>query len=103
MAVSEDGCVDDEQEFPPESSEPPDDSGVRIRALNGWTLVVRTDLATRLVTLDTEDAEGTLVGSRVLGTDDSQRLVDALHEALEKSRISGGPVVLDVSRVIGRD
>lgn len=102
-AVSDDRAVDDEDEFPAGSIEPPGSAGVRIPASNGWTIVMRTDVQTRLMTLDTEDINGTLVGTRVLGTDDVQRLVDALNEALERNRISGGPVILDVSQVIGRD
>lgn len=102
-AVGEDGCVDDEEELPAGSIEPPGSSGVRIRGVNGWTIVVRTDAATRLVSLDTEDPEGRLVGNRILGTDDCQRLVDALHVALEQNRASGGPVMIDISQVIGRD
>lgn len=100
--VSDYGEVDDE-EFPTEPIRSPGDDGVRIRGVNGWTIIVRTDLATRLVSLDTEDPEGRLVGNRILGTDDCQRLVDALHAALEQNRTSGGPVMIDVSQVIGRD
>lgn len=66
-------------------------------------MTVWTDPATRLATLDSENPEGVLVGSRVLGTDDVQRIVDALNAGLEQARTSGGPVTLDVSRVIGRD
>lgn len=102
-AVGEDRYVDDEEEFPAESVESPGSSGVRIRGVNGWTIIVRTDSATRLVSLITEDPEGRLVGNRVLGTDDCQRLVDVLHVALEQNRESGGPVVIDISQVIGRD
>jgi hypothetical protein len=101
--VGHDRRVDDEEEFPAESVEPPGGSGVRIRGVNGWTIIVRTDQMTRLVSLDTEDPEGRLVGNRVLGTDDCQRLVDALHTALEQNRTSGGPVMIDISQVIGRD
>lgn len=101
--VGDDRCVDDEEELPAEPIESPGNKGVRIRGVNGWTIIVRTDLATRLVSLDTEDPEGRLVGTRVLGTDDCQRLVDALHTALEQNRTSGGPVMIDVSQVIGRD
>lgn len=99
-AVGDDTRVDEEDQIP---AEPSNNSGVRIRSMNGWTLVVRTDLATRLVSLDTEDPDGKLIGSRILGTDDCQRLVEALHEALEHSRAYGGPVMIDVSQVIGRD
>lgn len=99
-AVSDDKLVDDENEFPTESS---DDQGVRINALNGLTIIVRTDLATRLTTLDLENAEGVLVASRVLGGEDLQRLVDALSAASERAQNSEGPVVVDVSEVIGRD
>jgi hypothetical protein len=102
-AVSDDRLMDDDNEFPTESIEPSDDPGVRISALNGATIIVRTDLATRLVTLDLEDPEGMLVASRVLGGEDLQRLVDALTEASERSQTSDGPVVVDVSQVIGRD
>ena len=102
-AVSHDRCVDDEEEFPEEAIERPDSSTVRIRSVNGWTLIVRRDEATRLVSLGTEDSEGRLVGSRILGMDDCQLLVHALHEALEQTRTSGGPVMIDVSQVIGRD
>ncbi len=95
-AVSDDRFMDDDNEFPI-------DPGVRISALNGATIIVRTDLATRLVTLDLEDPEGMLVASRVLGGEDLQRLVDALTEASERAHTSDGPVVVDVSQVIGRD
>jgi hypothetical protein len=101
-AVSDDRGMDDE-DLPAGSIDSPGSSGVRIRGVNGWTIIVRTDHATRLVSLDTEDPEGRLVGNRVLGTDDCQRLVDALHAALEQNRTSGGPVMIDVSQVIGRD
>ena len=102
-AVSDDRRVDDEEQLFDESVESPAGSGIRIRGVNGWTIIVQTDLVTRLVSLDTEDPEGRLVGSRILGTDDCQRLVDALHTALEQNRTSGGPVMIDVSQVIGRD
>ncbi|MBV9029495.1 MAG: hypothetical protein JO364_04125 [Pseudonocardiales bacterium] len=92
--------MDDENEFPAGSS---DDPGVRISALNGLTIIVRTDLATRLTTLDLEDAEGVLVASRVLGGEDLQRLVDALSVASQRAQTSDVPVVVDVSEVIGRD
>ncbi|HET9256173.1 MAG TPA: hypothetical protein VFO16_13365 [Pseudonocardiaceae bacterium] len=95
--------MDDEQEFPAESIQRPDSATVRIRSVNGWTLIVSSDPATRLVSLGTEDAEGRLVGSRILGVDDCQLLVNALHTALEQNRTSGGPVMIDVSQVIGRD
>ncbi|MEO7196529.1 MAG: hypothetical protein ABIZ05_17220, partial [Pseudonocardiaceae bacterium] len=98
--VGDDGLVDDENEFPTDSS---DDPGVRIHALNGLTIIVRTDLATRLTTLDLENAEGVLVASRVLGGEDLQRLVDALTVASERAQTSDVPVVVDVSEVIGRD
>ncbi|MGH3721146.1 MAG: hypothetical protein ACRDRI_20310 [Pseudonocardiaceae bacterium] len=99
-AVGDDGLVDDENEFPDESS---DDPGVRISALNGLTIIVRGDRLTRLTTLDLEDAEGVLVASRVLGGEDLQRLVDALGLASERAQTSDVPVVVDVSEVIGRD
>lgn len=102
-AVRDHRFMDDNNEFHPESIEPSDDPGVRISALNGATIIVRTDLATRLVTLDLEDPEGMLVASRVLGGEDLQRLVDALTEASERAHNSDGPVVVDVSQVIGRD
>ncbi|MGH3781613.1 MAG: hypothetical protein ACRDRO_13570 [Pseudonocardiaceae bacterium] len=95
--------MDDEDEFPTESIGSPGSPAVRIRGTNGWTMTVWTDPATRLATLDSENPEGVLVGSRVLGTDDVQRIVDALNAGLEQARTSGGPVVLDVSQVIGRD
>jgi hypothetical protein len=95
-AVGDDRFMDDDNEFPI-------DPGVRISALNGATIIVRTDLTTRLTTLDLEDPEGMLVASRVLGGEDLQRLVDALTEASERSQTSDGPVVVDVSEVIGRD
>lgn len=101
--VSDDRFMDDDKEFHPESVEPSDDPGVRISALNGATIIVRTDLATRLITLDLEDPAGILVASRVLGGEDLQRLVDALTDASERSHNSDGPVVVDVSQVIGRD
>jgi hypothetical protein len=93
--------VDDENEFP--TSEPPASPGVRISALNGCTIIVNTDPQTRLTTLGLEDSEGVLVASRVLGGDDLQRLVDALTVASEQAEVSGAPVVVDVSQVIGRD
>jgi hypothetical protein len=102
-AVGHDRCVDDKEEFPADGIERPDSSTVRIRSVNGWTLIVRRDPATRLVSLGTEDSEGRLVGSRILGMDDCQLLVNALHEALEQNRTSGEPVMIDVSQVIGRD
>ncbi|MBV9163914.1 MAG: hypothetical protein JO281_20740 [Pseudonocardiales bacterium] len=102
-AVRDDRFVDDENEFPTESTEPSSTPGVRITALNGATIIVRTDLATRLTTLDLEDPEGVLVASRVLGGEDLQRLVDALTVASEQSQTSDVPVVVDVSEVIGRD
>ncbi|MDQ2884019.1 MAG: hypothetical protein M3Y48_23430 [Actinomycetota bacterium] len=92
--------MNDEDEFPTESIGSPGSPAVRIRGTNGWTMTLRTDPATRLATLDSENPEGVLVGTRVLGTDDVQRIVDALNE---QARTSGGPVVLDVSQVIGRD
>ena len=102
-AASDDRSVDDDNEFPAGSTERSDSSSIRIRSVNGWTLIVRTDQATRLVSLGTEDPEGNLVGNRILGTDDCQLLVDALHAALEQNRTSGGPVMIDISQVIGRD
>jgi hypothetical protein len=105
-AVGDDRAVDDENEFPTESSESFESSGssgVRISALNGSTIIVRTDPATRLATLDWEDPDGVLVASRVLGGEDLQLLVDALAAASERSQTSDGPVVIDVSQVIGRD
>jgi hypothetical protein len=95
--------VDDEDEFPTESIEPPVSAGVRISTLNGWTIIVRTDPVTRLTTLDSENPEGMLVGSRVLDVDDLHLLRDALITASEQAAASNGPVVLDVSKVIGRD
>jgi hypothetical protein len=102
-AAGDDRSVDDDNEFPAGSIERSDNSGIRIRSVNGWTLIVRTDQATRLVSLSTEDPEGNLVGSRILGTDDCHLLVNALHAALEQIRTSGGPVMIDISQVIGRD
>jgi hypothetical protein len=102
-AVGDDRVVDDENEFPTESLESSGSSGVRISALNGSTIIVRTDPATRLATLDWEDPDGVLVASRVLGGEDLQLLVDALAAASERSQTSDGPVVVDVSQVIGRD
>ena len=102
-AVGDDRFVDDENEFPAEWTEPSDSPGVRITAVNGATIIVRTDLATRLATLDLEDPEGVLVASRVLGGEDLQLLVDALTAASERSQTSDVPVVVDVSEVIGRD
>lgn len=102
-AVGHDRCVDDEEGIAPDGIERSDSSTVRIRSVNGWTLIVRRDSAMRLVSLGTEDAEGNLVGSRILGMDDCQLLVEALRTALEQNRISGGPVMIDVSQVIGRD
>lgn len=95
--------MDNENEFPHESIEPSDSPGVRISALNGWTIIVRTDQTTRLTTLDLEDPEGVLVASRVLGGEDLRRLVDALGVASERAQTSDVPVVVDVSQVIGRD
>ncbi|MDQ3763012.1 MAG: hypothetical protein M3460_15605 [Actinomycetota bacterium] len=95
--------MDHEDEFPTESIRPPDSDGVRINALNGCTIIVRTDPTTRLTTLDLEDADGMLVASRVLGGDDLQRLVDALSTASKQAQTSDVPVVVDVSKVIGRD
>jgi len=95
--------VDDEDEFPTESIEPPGSAGVRISTMNGWTLIVRTDPETRLTTLDSENPEGMLVGSRVLDVEDLHRLHDALMTASEQAEVSDSPVVLDVSKVIGRD
>jgi len=89
-------------EFPSEAFDPTGDSG-RISSPDGWAIVVRTDAATRLTTLNFENPEGVLVGSRVLGQDDLQRLVDALNAAWEQARTSDVPVVLDVSAVLGRD
>ncbi|HEV7452777.1 MAG TPA: hypothetical protein VGO16_15595 [Pseudonocardiaceae bacterium] len=95
--------MDDKEEFSAESIGPPGSDGVRIKALNGWTIIVRTDLATRLTTLDSENPDGVLVGSRVLGKEDLQRLVEALKAASKQAQASDIPVVLDVSKVIGRD
>jgi len=94
---------ENENEFPIEWTESSDDPGVRITALNGASIIVRGDPMTRLTTLDLEDPEGVLIASRVLGGEDLQRLVDALSAASERSRTSEGPVVVDVSEVIGRD
>jgi hypothetical protein len=99
-------CVDDADEFPTEPTEPMEltgDAGVRISAMNGWTITVRTDQATRLTTLDSENPDGVLVGSRVLDVDDLCRLRDALVIASKQAEMSDTPVVLDVSKVIGRD
>lgn len=95
--------MDDEDEFSAESIEPPASDGVRINALNGWTIIVRTDPATRLTTLGSENPDGVLVGCRVLGEEDLQRLVVALKAASEQAQASDIPVFLDVSKVIGRD
>ncbi|MGH3753117.1 MAG: hypothetical protein ACRDRP_10535 [Pseudonocardiaceae bacterium] len=95
--------MDDEDEFSAEPIGPPGGDGVRIEALNGWTIIVRTDPTTRLTTLDSENPDGVLVGSRVLGEEDLRRLVDALKAASEQAQTSDIPVVLDVSKVIGRD
>lgn len=97
-----DAPVDHEDEFPPEPNEPAD-GGVRIRTVDGSAIVVRTDRTTRLASLDLEDSNGVLIESRVLGVEDLQRLLDALDAAREQARTSDGPVVLDVSAVIGRD
>jgi hypothetical protein len=96
------GRVDYEDEFPAGPFEASGTEG-RISSPDGWALVVRTDAATRLTTLDFEDPEGVLVGSRVLGKEDLDRLVEALNAAWEEARTSNVPVVLDVSAVIGRD
>ncbi len=96
-------CVDDEDEFPTEPMELTGDAGVRISTLNGWTIIVRIDPSTRLTTLDSEDPEGVLVGSRVLDEDDLRLLHEALITASEQAAASDAPVLLDVSRVIGRD
>jgi hypothetical protein len=95
--------VDHEDEFPIEPFEELGPEGGRISSPDGWAIVVRTDAATRLTTLDFEDPEGVLVGSRVLGKEDLDRLVVALNAAWEEARTSNVPVVLDVSAVIGRD
>lgn len=96
--------MDYEDEFPPEPIESPDDdNGVRIRTVDGSAIVVRTDQATRLASLDLENSDGVLIESRVLGVEDLQRLVEALDAAREEARTSDGPVVLDVSAVIGRN
>ncbi len=95
--------MDDEDEFPTESTDPLSSAGVRINALNGWTIIVRTDPGTGLTTLDSENPEGELVGSRVLGTEDLQLLSEALTAAADQARASDVPVVVDVSRVLGRD
>lgn len=92
----------DRDEFSPEAFNPIGDGG-RISSPDGWAIVVRTDPSTRLTSLNFENPEGVLVGSRVLGKDDLQRLVDALNAAWEEARTSDVPVVLDVSAVIGRD
>jgi hypothetical protein len=94
--------MDDEDEFPAEPIEPPY-SPARISAVNGCTIIVQTDPETRLTTLGLEDPEGVLVASRVLGGDDLQRLIDALSAASEQAQVSDVPVVVDVSKVIGRD
>lgn len=95
--------MDDEEEFFTEPMELTGDSGVRISTMNGWTIIVRTDPGTRLTTLDSENPEGVLVGSRVLDVADLRRLRDALVTASKQAEASDAPVVLDVSRVIGRD
>lgn len=92
----------DRDEYSFEACDPIDDGG-RISSPDGWAIVVRTDPLTRLTTLNFENPEGVLVGSRVLGQDDLERLVDALNAAWEEARTSDVPVVLDVSAVIGRD
>lgn len=94
---------DDEDDLLPEPIDPSSDDGVRIRTVDGWAIVVRTDRTTRLATLNLEDSEGMLVESRVLGVEDLQRLLEALDAAREQARTSDTPVVLDVSAVIGRD
>ncbi len=97
-------CVDDEDEFPTEAMWSAEAvAGVRIRGMNGWTIIVRTDPATRLTTLGSENPEGELVGSRVLDVEDLRRLRDALVIATEQAEVSDTPVLLDVSKVIGRD
>lgn len=102
--MRDDAYVDYEDEFPPEPIESSDgDNGVRIRTVDGSSIVVRTDRSTRLATLDLEDSDGALIESRVLGVDDLQRLLDALDAAREQARTSDVPVVLDVSAVIGRN
>ncbi|MGH3753122.1 MAG: hypothetical protein ACRDRP_10560 [Pseudonocardiaceae bacterium] len=95
--------MDDEDEFSAESIEPLRGDGARIEALNGWTIIVRTDPTTRLTTLDSENPDGVLVGSRVLGEEDLRLLVEALKAASEQAQASDFPVFLDVSKVIGRD
>ncbi|MGH3897067.1 MAG: hypothetical protein ACRDTA_02210 [Pseudonocardiaceae bacterium] len=95
--------MDDEDEFPTEPMELTGGAGVRIRTMNGWTIIVRTDPETRLTTLDSENPEGVLVGSRVLDVEDLRLLRDALITASEQAEASDVPVVLDVSQVIGRD
>lgn len=100
--MRDDAYVDYEDEFPPEPIESSDD-GVRIRTVDGSSIVVRTDRTTRLASLNLEDSDGALIESRVLGVEDLQRLLDALDAAREQARTSDVPVVLDVSAVIGRD
>lgn len=100
--MRDDAGVDYEDEFPLEPNELSDD-GVRIRTVDGSAIVVRTDRMTRLATLDLENSDGALIESRVLGVEDLQRLLEALDAAREEARTSDGPVVLDVSAVIGRD
>ncbi|HEY6424361.1 MAG TPA: hypothetical protein VIY28_14155 [Pseudonocardiaceae bacterium] len=95
--------MDDQDEFPTESIDPPGRAAVRICTLNGWTIIMRTDPTTRLTTLGSEDPEGALVWSRVLDDDDLHRLHEALNTAMAHAEASGTPVVLDVSKVIGRD
>ncbi|MGH4007582.1 MAG: hypothetical protein ACRDTH_05335 [Pseudonocardiaceae bacterium] len=95
--------MDDEDEFFTEPVELTGDFGVRISTMNGWTIIVRSDPETRLTTLDSENPEGVLVGSRVLDVEDLRRVRDALVTASEQAKASDAPVVLDVSRVIGRD
>ncbi|MGQ0776047.1 MAG: hypothetical protein ACT4NY_16760 [Pseudonocardiales bacterium] len=92
-----------EDEFSPEPIESSDDDSTRIRTMDGSAIVVRTDPTTRLASLDLENSDGALIESRVLGVEDLQRLVEALDAAREEARTSDGPVVLDVSAVIGRD
>ncbi|MGH3795119.1 MAG: hypothetical protein ACRDSP_09540 [Pseudonocardiaceae bacterium] len=75
----------------------------RIDTEDGHAIIVHTDRATELTTLDLVDSDGVLLGSHVLGADDIQRLQDALTAAREHAREFDVPVVLDVSAVLGRD
>jgi hypothetical protein len=95
--------VGNEDEFSFEPSGLFSESGARIETEDGGAMIVRKDRTTGLTTLDLEDSEGVLLGSRVLGGDDLERLHDSLKAAQEHAREFDVPVAVDVSTVIGRD